>query len=92
MKTKKYAKKLALNKKTIANINTMQLGIVKGGGLPPAPTNSPTNCEHLPCPLSDGGTCLVTCETCITCNTCTCYTFCFPDTCACLTVSPTDPS
>lgn len=56
MKTKKFEKKLVLNKKTIANLGNNELGNALGGGIP-----DPT-----------GYTCLVeTCPTdCGTCYTC----------------------
>jgi hypothetical protein len=75
MKTKKFEKKLALNKKTIADLSNGQLGQVKGGG--PKPT-----VLGVPCPSQTE--LITTCPTCPqTCaNTCpvTCAFSC-PDTC-----------
>lgn len=56
MKPKKFTKRLALNKKTIADLNSGQLDKVIGGFSP------------IPCPGSEE-TCLLTCRTC-TCDTC----------------------
>lgn len=36
MKSKNFKKKLVLNKKTIADLNNGQLGLVKGGVIPPS--------------------------------------------------------
>ena len=47
MKTKKFGKKLGLNKKTIANLSDGQLGIVKGG-MPTLNTNF-SGCTCIPC-------------------------------------------
>jgi len=61
MKTKKFGKRLGLNKKTIANLSDGQLGIVKGG-MPTLNTNV-TVCTCIiqtPC----------TCETMYPKNTC----------------------
>ncbi len=61
MKTKKFEKKLWLNKKTIAHLGNIQLGNVKGGDLKttlfpcqvsecePCQTLHFTNCDTLPC-------------------------------------------
>jgi glycerate-2-kinase len=44
MKTKKFEKKLTFNKKTIADLNIVQLSDVKGGKLIPA-TNPTLYCR-----------------------------------------------
>ncbi|NIM16490.1 MAG: hypothetical protein GTO45_31140 [Candidatus Aminicenantes bacterium] len=90
MKTKKFAKKLALNKKTIANLSDGHMGNVKGGDIN-------TGSGHPPCEISCGCVTLKftgcelcptdTCNTCpATCNTCnyTCGADCtFKGTCDC---------
>ncbi len=79
MKTKKLAKRLVLNKKTVANLNNRQLVQVLGGATTPATcpdTCSITNdcCQHYETQPPD-----VTCVTCGTCQTvCTCNKLCPP--------------
>jgi hypothetical protein len=72
MKSKKFEKKLALNKKTIVNLNNGQLGHVKGGCVdtyPSCPFTISDDCVTLRftgcavCPTN-------TCVTCVTCDTC----------------------
>jgi len=63
MKTKKFGEKLALNKKTIANLGNVQLGKVRGGVSGYATGCCPTEVTNLDCTL-------LTCETCPTCVTC----------------------
>lgn len=73
MKTKKFSRKLMLNKKTVANLNGSMMGKVHGGeGDSQTPANSccmgPTDCPNCTqtcyCPTE------VTCATCVTCQTC----------------------
>ncbi|NIM13661.1 MAG: hypothetical protein GTO45_16205 [Candidatus Aminicenantes bacterium] len=67
MKTKKFEKKLELNKKTIANLSNGQLGLVKGGD-----KNVPVESESECCGTNTCGSC-DTCLTCeATCNTAGC--------------------
>ena len=50
MKTKKFGKRLGLNKKTIANLSDGQLGIVKGGMDEPNTYVTVCTCIiHTPC-------------------------------------------
>ena len=83
MKTKKFRKKLALNKKTIADLNSGMMGNVAGGGDPVVhgQITECTSCYLGPtdCPDCTQQTC-VTCNTCYqTCVTCSeCLTFCGP--------------
>jgi hypothetical protein len=85
MKTKKFAKKLTLNKNTIANLSNGQLGHVKGGCVDTYPS-----CPILPisddcvtlrftgcavCPTNTCVTC-VSCQTCGGLNTCDFYVQC----------------
>jgi len=42
MKYKKFEKKLALSKKTIANLNTMEMTLLRGGDFDPGPIISKT--------------------------------------------------
>ena len=81
MKTKKFEKKLALNKKTVANLNNVQLSNVKGGGVIP----SDPGFACLPT-FETCGTCAATCDTCftecVTCVTCvSCQETCDGYTC-----------
>ena len=81
MKTKKFQKKLALNKKTVANLSNGQLSKVKGGdyntgsGHPPCVISCGcvtlhfTNCVLCDTVTSPCATC-ETCDTCVTCATC----------------------
>jgi hypothetical protein len=88
MKTKKFAKKLALKKKTIANLSNGELGIIKGG------TEEPSIDI---CQLSVNSNCILCTGTCVSCPTCASrgleYACCAPpiletDTCY---SSPTKP-
>lgn len=60
MKTKKISKKLGLNKKTVAHLNSHQLAEIRGGDCTCCPT-CPATCE--------GATCL-TCAALTNCDTC----------------------
>jgi hypothetical protein len=56
MKTKKFNKKLALNKKTVADLNGSDMDYAHGGGIPPCELTQ----GHSTCPTADiscGGTC-----------------------------------
>ena len=67
MKTKKFSRKLALNKKTIINLSNVQLGKARGGV-----SGFETGCCHT---LLTECTCtLYTCNTCdgLTCDKITC--------------------
>ena len=84
MKTKKFNKKLRLNKKTVANLNGSMMGHVHGGVTPENQLTQSPSCflPHTECPDCT----MVTCQTCVTCNTCnTCVTqACMTcDTCPC---------
>lgn len=57
MKTKKFSKKLLLNKKTIADLNNVKLKNVPGGGHDTVYITCP------PCIVTDDG-CTYSCETC----------------------------
>jgi hypothetical protein len=74
MKTKKFEKKLTLNKKTIADLSNSQLGIIKG---------AIQSFPGLTCPTVSLCICKITgCTGCQTCaDTCTCVTTCFPVCC-----------
>jgi hypothetical protein len=79
MKTKRFHKKLVLNKKTIADLNGYMMGNVHGGI---DITNSQTDScclVHTDCPDCTQ-TCLTNCNTCgATCVTCSvCITVCDP--------------
>jgi hypothetical protein len=69
MKTKKFSKKLALNKKTIADLNNGQLGLVKGGIIPESVLCTPVcltdtcNTQCGPFTFCDGFTCYPKCPT-----------------------------
>lgn len=67
MKTKKFNKKLNLNKKTISNLNYGQMRNVNGGG------------NDIDRNASDGGSCGVTCDTCFTPCGVSCNTQCNSD-------------
>lgn len=56
MKTKKFDKKLALNKKTIAHLDSVKLNAARGGIGGHLITTDQTCC----------GTCISICETCVT--------------------------
>ena len=68
MKTKKFAKKLTLNKNTIANLSNGQLVKIKGGVADTehlcVPSFTLTNCDECPSYTCE------TCSTCVTCNAC----------------------
>jgi len=67
MKTKKIGKKLALNKKTMANLNNNEMDVVHGGcvdGTTSCPT-SPYKCESIEfCIVTIGYGCTPTVELC----------------------------
>jgi hypothetical protein len=70
MKTKNFNKKLTFNKKTVADLNNLQLGRVMGYGTGVEPNLLTDYTCIATCPA----TCDVSCNgTCVTC-TCTCYT------------------
>lgn len=75
MKSKKFNRKLMLNKKTVANLNTNEMNGVLGGGGQDDDylTNSCNPCAFTPgCPESVGCPQVVT-ETCVSqCRTCSC--------------------
>ena len=60
MKTKKFEKKLVLNKKTIAHLGNGELNVAKGGALV---TKEGPSCA--PCPATNP-TCFTVCPTCFT--------------------------
>ncbi len=79
MKTKKFSKKLALNKKTIADLNNGQLGRIKGGRT--FTTCAPELCTEGECQTP---ACTETCDTqCwfTLCGGYTCYPKCPTYTC-----------
>ena len=68
MKTKKFAKKLALNKKTVAHLDAGMLRTAKGGNLTLA-TDITCSCETCEGMETCGGkSCLTFCITCVTDN------------------------
>jgi hypothetical protein len=73
MKTKKLSKKLALNKKTVANLENNEMGVVYGGcvaGTTSCPT-SPYKCESIVmCIVTIDHGCTPTVELCPTFRTC----------------------
>jgi hypothetical protein len=77
MKTKKFSRKLMLNKKTVANLNGNLMGRVRGGyqntqtdSCCLVHTDCPDCTQTCNCPTD------VTCATCATCQTCRgCKTF-----------------
>jgi hypothetical protein len=73
MKTKKFEKKLVLNKKTIVDLNSGMMGNVHGGEEPdhgwtvfPSCYLGPTDCPDCTAPSG----CVTNCGTCATCDTC----------------------
>ena len=75
MKSKKFRKKLSLNKKTVADLNTGAMKRVRGGDYsvqPPCFDPGPTG--DVTC-----ATCLTYCATCD--NTCTCESACVTSPC-----------
>lgn len=75
MKTKKFGEKLALNKKTIANLSNVQLGKARGGVSMFDTGCCPPKVTELYCTDT-------VCETCPTCVTCVGLT-CDRTTCDC---------
>lgn len=72
MKTKKFGEKLALNKKTIANLSNVQLGKVRGGV-------SGYNTGCCPMEVTVHDCTLITCKACptyVTCDDLTCRITC----------------
>jgi len=69
MKTKKFGVKLALNKKTIANLSNVQLGKVRGGV-----SGFNTDCRPTEVTVTELDCTLITCVTCVglTCDRFTC--------------------
>jgi hypothetical protein len=67
MKTKRFGKKLVINKQTISNLGDMELSGIKGG-LRTLHPEGPPSC------VSDSN--FITCYT-----DCTCYTICNTDCC-----------
>jgi hypothetical protein len=60
MKTKKFEKKLVLNKKTVSDLNPTQMSDAQGGisGLPTcAACTQPHTCQTLCCPLQETSGC-----------------------------------
>ena len=77
MKTKKFNKKLSLNKNTVSNLNLRNMALVKGGDIPPF--TQVTNCE-----VSCLSKCLQTCNefTCeLDCTQSGCVTVCGSNPC-----------
>ena len=65
MKTKKFSRKLMLNKKTVVNLNGNMMGRVRGGegnSRYMGPTDCPNCTQTCNCPT-------VTCDTCVSCHT-----------------------
>lgn len=77
MKTKKFRKKLALNKKTIADLGSKKMSGLKGGKILP----SEKTCV----------TCVYTCVECPTHYLETCHTWACGYSCPCGTVQEDDP-
>jgi natural product precursor len=71
MKTKKFNKKLSLNKKTIANLGNNELNYVLGGYPTDARICKPTTQCTGGCVETD-----YSCPPCDTWDTCTCYGVC----------------
>lgn len=76
MKSKKFNKKLSLNKNTVSNLNVRKMALVKGGDMPPL--TAVTNCDM---------TCLTRCLQ--TCYDFTCAADCTDS--ACVTVCGSNP-
>jgi hypothetical protein len=87
MKAKNFSKKLTLNKKTVADLNDVQLGRVRGYGLNVANTIYQDTCvvectevytqcgTYAPPCNTYFPSCPASCDgTCETCVTCLCYT------------------
>jgi hypothetical protein len=70
MKTKKFGKKLVLNKKTVAHLDIGKLRAAKGGYIP---LNTIETCSCETCgdlETCGGKSCLTFCITCVTGNPC----------------------
>jgi len=82
MKTKKFPKKLSLNKKTVASLDFSQMnGLIGGATIRCGTFTAYTQCEVTQCvetcPGCPTNSCPPQTATCVSCNTC--YP-CYPDT------------
>jgi hypothetical protein len=68
MKSKNFKKKLVLNKKTIADLNNAQLGLVKGGVIPPTLSECAEKCPTNLCTETCLSQCVCTGTYCFTCD------------------------
>lgn len=64
MKTKKFSKRLVLNKETVANLSSKEKNKVKGGGLPTWYTLCLYTCTGRPCVADYETDEFVSCPTC----------------------------
>jgi hypothetical protein len=60
MKTKKFDKKLVLNKKTIANVSNKGMEAVQGGKLSRRTLECPGTCFEVSCNTCPAFTCMIT--------------------------------